>query len=132
MGSTSQPNRFLAYSIYVYRKPDMNEQSHHSHIENINTPIIKPLLEKYGIVSYTVTHNDSSSKAVFKRLFPDAPNELLLDYDTIISMIAPDVRCIEMMREDPDFLGKFIPDHFKFADMSRSRCIVGWAQHYNL
>ncbi|KAI3553818.1 hypothetical protein CABS03_09433 [Colletotrichum abscissum] len=130
MGSLEQPKRNFAYSIYVYKKADQDEQSHHNHIESVNTPIIKPLLEKYGAVSYTVTHNDASAKADFKKLFPDAPSAMLLDYDSVISIIVPNIGCIEKMRDDPDFLGKFIPDHFNFADMSRSRCVVGWAEHY--
>lgn len=48
---------------------------------------------------------------------------MLLDYDSVISIIVPDVGCIEKMRQDPDFLNKFIPDHFNFADMSRSRLV---------
>lgn len=54
MGSNEQPNRLLAYNIYVYRKPDMDEQSHHHHIEHVNSPIITSLLKKYGAVSYSV------------------------------------------------------------------------------
>lgn len=46
--------RLFSYNIYVYKKPDMDEASHHDHIEKVNTPIIKALLEKYGAVSYTV------------------------------------------------------------------------------
>ncbi|TEA13305.1 Dehydratase aurZ [Colletotrichum sidae] len=121
MGSNEQSHRLLAYNIYVYRKPDMDEQSHHHHLEHVNSPIITSLLKKYGAVSYSVTHNDSTSKAAFKRLFPDAPEAMLLDYDSVISMIVPDIECIEKMREDADFMNKFIPDHFNFADMSRSR-----------
>lgn len=44
-----------------------------------------------------------------------------MDYDTVISMILPNIECIEKMRQDPDFLYKFIPDHFNFADMTQSR-----------
>ncbi|KAK1465601.1 hypothetical protein CMEL01_11593 [Colletotrichum melonis] len=110
MGSLEQPKRNFAYSIYVYKKAGQDEQSHHNHIES--------------------THNDASAKADFKKLFPDAPSAMLLDYDSVISIIVPNIGCIEKMRDDPDFLGKFIPDHFNFADMSRSRCVVGWAEHY--
>jgi len=45
---------FFSYNVYVHRKPELDESSHHSHVENINTPIIKPLLEKYGAIAYTV------------------------------------------------------------------------------
>lgn len=55
MGEYSKKSpRYFSYNIYVYRKPELDEFSHHSHVENINTPIIKPLLEKYGAISYTV------------------------------------------------------------------------------
>lgn len=80
----------------------MDEASHHDHIQKVNTPIIKPLLEKYGAVAYTVvclsfaqrrirlrksghrtnipveTHNDSSARADFDRLFPEAPAGMLV------------------------------------------------------
>ncbi|KAG8160847.1 hypothetical protein KVR01_009111 [Diaporthe batatas] len=129
--SSPRPTRLFSYNIYVYKKPDMDEASHHDHIQKVNTPIIKALLEKYGAVAYTVTHNDASARADFDRLFPEAPAGMLLDYDTVISMITPNIECIEKMRQDPDFLVKFIPDHFNFADMTQSRCIVGWAEYYH-
>ncbi|KAK7701562.1 hypothetical protein SLS64_010309 [Diaporthe eres] len=96
--SSTRSTRLFSYNIYVYKKPNMDETSHHGHIQKVNTPIIKALLEKYGAVAYTV-----------------------LDYDTVISMIVPNIECIEKMRQDPDFLYKFIPDHFNFADMTQSR-----------
>lgn len=44
-----------------------------------------------------------------------------MDYDTVISITLPDIECLERMRQDPEFLGRFIPDHFNFADMRQSR-----------
>lgn len=52
--SSTRSTRLFSYNIYVYKKPGMDEASHHDHIEKVNTPIIKELLEKYGAVSYTV------------------------------------------------------------------------------
>ncbi|QBZ62890.1 hypothetical protein PoMZ_11779 [Pyricularia oryzae] len=123
-GSGKSPARHLAYNIYLYKKPDMGEDAHHHHVEHVNSPIITSILKRYGAISYSVTHNDSASKTNFKRLFPDAPETMLLDYDSVISIIVPDVECIEKMREDPEFTSKFIPDHFNFADMSRSRYTI--------
>lgn len=52
--SSTRSTRLFSYNIYVYKKPDMDEASHHDHIEKVNTPIIKALLEKYGAVAYMV------------------------------------------------------------------------------
>lgn len=52
--STTRATRLFSYNIYVYKKPDMDDASHHDHVQKINTPIIKALLEKYGAVAYTV------------------------------------------------------------------------------
>lgn len=92
----------FSYNVYVHKKPDMDEASHHDHIQKVNTPIIKALLEKYGAVAYTVvclafprrricfrrsvhrtntpvkTHNDASARADFDRLFPEAPAGMLV------------------------------------------------------
>lgn len=42
-------------------------------------------------------------------------------------MIVPNIECIEKMRQDPDFLYKFIPDHFNFADMTQSRWVSSFS-----
>lgn len=52
--SSPRSTRLFSYNIYVYKKPNMDEASHHDHIQKVNTPIIKALLEKYGAVAYTV------------------------------------------------------------------------------
>lgn len=52
--SSPRSTRLFSYNIYVHKKPNMDEASHHDHIQKVNTPIIKPLLEKYGAVAYTV------------------------------------------------------------------------------
>lgn len=51
---SARSTRLFSYNIYVYKKPDMDDASHHDHIQKVNTPIIKALLEKYGAVAYTV------------------------------------------------------------------------------
>ena len=45
----------------------------------------------------------------------------LNDYDTMISIVAPSVENIKEMQKDPDFLGRFVPDHFNFADMGAGK-----------
>lgn len=54
-------------------------------------------------------HNDAQSKASLERLFPGAPTDMLLEYDAVISMVVPSIETIEKMRQDPDFMSKFIP-----------------------
>lgn len=52
--NSTRSTRLFSYNIYVYKKPNMDEASHHDHIQKVNTPIIKALLEDYGAVAYTV------------------------------------------------------------------------------
>lgn len=64
MGSAGS-ERLLAWNIYVTRKPGQSEADHHAHLTNVNSPIIVPLLKKYGAVSYTVVSSRSRLLATF-------------------------------------------------------------------
>jgi hypothetical protein len=48
-------------------------------------------------------------------------SDFLLGFDTIVSIVVPGIECIDKMRNDPIFLEKYMPDHYNFADMSRTR-----------
>jgi hypothetical protein len=52
--ASTEAGRLLAYNIYICKKPDMDAAAHHDHVMRVNTPIIIPLLRKYGATSYTV------------------------------------------------------------------------------
>ena len=54
MGSIGEPERLLCWSVYIAKKPDQSVEDHHDHVTNVNTPLTKPFLEKYGIVRYAV------------------------------------------------------------------------------
>lgn len=134
MTKTNQ-GRLLAYNIYITRKASMDQESHHRHLTEVNTPIIKPLLEKYGAVSYSVVHHDSTVDRDLDVLLAGMPVEkrpdVLLPYDTVVSIVVPNVDCINRMRSDPDFLSKYMPDHDNFADLSRSRTSLGWVEAFS-
>ncbi|KAK4617974.1 Dehydratase CTB10 [Fulvia fulva] len=170
MTKTNQ-GRLLAYNIYITRKASMDQESHHRHLTEVNTPIIKPLLEKYGAVSYSVvsikaletlgcpqaddwtrfimtqqsivtwmsclvggtqSSNEFSADCVVIAGMPvEKRPDVLLPYDTVVSIVVPNVDCINRMRSDPDFLSKYMPDHDNFADMSRSRTSLGWVEAFS-
>lgn len=68
--NSTSPTKLFSYNIYVYKKPDMDEASHHDHIQKVNTPIIKALLEKYGAVAYTVVCLPSASAENPREVWP--------------------------------------------------------------
>lgn len=43
------------------------------------------------------------------------------DYDTIVSIMFPNIDCILRMKEDPEFKEKVEPDHHNFADLTTTR-----------
>ena len=52
------------------------------------------------------------------------PEENVLAYDTVFEMIVKDIESIQTMQKDEEFLRTTIPDHFNFADMTRSKYVV--------
>lgn len=50
----SDSNRVFALTICAYRKPGMDEESYHSYLSEKHAPIVKDLLAKHKIISYTM------------------------------------------------------------------------------
>lgn len=42
-------------------------------------------------------------------------------WDTVISIRFRDIEVVEKLRADPEFIQRFMPDHFNFADMTVSK-----------
>uniref|UniRef100_UPI003CE5C958 CTB10 n=1 Tax=Cercospora sp. JNU001 TaxID=2979285 RepID=UPI003CE5C958 len=130
MGSIGEPNRLLCFSIYVTKKPDQSEEDHHNHVSKVNAPMMIPFLKKYGIVRYTVKHNDAYSKPKQAALMAGQPEENVLAYDTVFEMIVKDIESIQTMQKDEEFLRTAIPDLFNFADMTRTKGSGTWIEEF--
>ncbi|KAF8466317.1 hypothetical protein BDZ91DRAFT_725055 [Kalaharituber pfeilii] len=46
--------RLFCLSICGYRKLGLSEEQYHDYLTNVHGPLIKGLMEKYGIVSYSI------------------------------------------------------------------------------
>ena len=53
-----------------------------------------------------------------------------LDYDGVIEMVMPDIKCLANARKDTYYLETVKPDEEKFIELSEIRYMVGWVETY--
>ncbi|KAF2172677.1 hypothetical protein M409DRAFT_16639 [Zasmidium cellare ATCC 36951] len=131
MGSLpTEPQRLLAWTIYIKKPAHQSQEDHHAHVSNINTPLTTPFLKKYGIVRYTVKHNDASILPLRQQLMAGMPDDSILDYDCVLEMIVRDIECIQRMQKDEEFVRECLSDHGNFADMKLCKGSLMWIEEF--
>lgn len=56
----------------------------------------------------------------------------MVDYDGFVELLMPSAQCFDNARKDPYYESTVKPDEDRFADMSKSKLIVGWEEvHIN-
>lgn len=53
-----------------------------------------------------------------------------LDYDGVIEMVMPDIKCLANARKDTYYLETVKPDEEKFIELPEIRYMVGWVETY--
>ena len=130
---SSEP--LLCLTITAFQKPGLTESEYREYMTKSHAPLVAPLMEKYGIVRYTMvlslstlnvsfclhlqTHNDSKSRPLLNELY-DPQFAKLSEYDCIVQFVFRTLDDFKRMKADPFFLEKVAPDHVKFADTERS------------
>lgn len=68
----NQPGKMLCLTIYSYKKAGLSDEEYRSYMLKTHAPLASTLMEKYGIVGFTMVHpNSNSSQHTPKPPLPD-------------------------------------------------------------
>ncbi|KAK3317092.1 EthD domain-containing protein [Apodospora peruviana] len=132
MGSTTRAatnGNLICLTITAFRNPSMDEDEYRRYMTQSHAALVSPLMEEYGILRYTMTHNTSKTRPMLFQLY-DPQFSKLSEYDSIVQFVFKDIMDFQRMKADPRFLEKVAPDHVKFADTKRSTMTVGYFSEF--
>ncbi|PWY67991.1 hypothetical protein BO94DRAFT_611789 [Aspergillus sclerotioniger CBS 115572] len=115
-------------TICGFRKPGMDEDEYHRYLSEHHADVVKNHLVKFGITTYTLTHNTSETKEMMKRIFGNLPEGNTGDCDCYAQIVFRDVEDYVRARNDPYYKEAIFPDHANFADPSRTLFLTGWVE----
>ncbi|KAL4722219.1 hypothetical protein ACLX1H_010997 [Fusarium chlamydosporum] len=124
-----QPNTLICLTITAFKKPSLSDEEYRHHMTKVHAKLVSPLMEEYGIVRYTMTHNTKETRPMLYQLY-DPQFSKLSEYDCIVQFVFKDISDFQRMKADPRFLEKVAPDHVRFADTKRSTMTVGYFEEF--
>ncbi|KAL9088889.1 MAG: hypothetical protein Q9165_005946 [Trypethelium subeluteriae] len=115
-----EPGQLLCLTILGYKKAGLSEEDYQHHMTKVTAPLTQDLMVKYGIVRWTMIHNNTSTRAQMAHIFgPSFPNTS--DYDCFTQIVFKSVHDYKKVLEDPFYKQNCAPDHGNFADMRNSK-----------
>jgi hypothetical protein len=121
-----------------YKRLELDETDLCHLMVNKHAHLISGLMEKYGIVSYTIvcstyhkmktekpghwadyhqTHNASKPSSLLSQLF-DPKRVAFSDHDFVVQITFPDIENFLKLKSDPIYLERLAQDHRSFSDPS--------------
>ncbi|KAH7141807.1 EthD domain-containing protein [Dactylonectria macrodidyma] len=128
-GQGQELEQLLCLTITAYQKPGLSEDEYREYMTKSHAPLVSGLLEKYGIVRYTMTHNNSKTRPLLSQL-ADPHFSNLSDYDCVVQFVFKSLEDYKRMMADPFFVNNVAPDHLKFADIERSTMVIGYFEEF--
>ncbi|KAG5655178.1 hypothetical protein KAF25_001951 [Fusarium avenaceum] len=125
----SQPHTLICLTITAFKKASLSDEEYRHHMTKVHAKLVSPLMEEYGIVRYTMTHNTKETRPMLHQLY-DPQFSKLSEYDCIVQFVFKDIMDFQRMKADPRFLEKVAPDHVRFADTKRSTMTVGYFEEF--
>ncbi|KAL4781317.1 hypothetical protein BJX76DRAFT_360013 [Aspergillus varians] len=107
--------RLLCLTMMGYRKPGIDENDLCYLMVNKHAQMISNLMEKYGIISYTITHNTEKVSSLLSQLF-DPSRVAFSDHDFIVQIMFPDIESFLKLKADPLYIERIAQDHLSFSD----------------
>lgn len=119
-------------TILVYRNPKLTSSQFHHHWTNIHAPKASAHLAKFGVTKYRQYHTPSSLQGTLSKSLPSLGIEegKIAEYDGFVELLMPDLECYERARNDQYYKDVITPDELEFADMEKSKLLVGWEEVY--
>ncbi|WYZ38293.1 hypothetical protein EsH8_III_000207 [Colletotrichum jinshuiense] len=129
LNQQNQPNNLICLTITAFRNPSLDEEEYRHYMTNVHARLVSPLMEEYGILRYSMTHNTKKTRPMLYQLY-DPQFSKLSDYDCVVQFVFKDIEDFKRMKSDPRFLQKVAPDHVNFADTKRSTMTVGYFEDF--
>ena len=68
------PQRLLCWTICAYKRPDLSDEYYHKYLSEVHAPLLKDLMVKYGVVSWTMVSLQSRLSSAQLYLHPHPPH----------------------------------------------------------
>ncbi|EGD96700.1 hypothetical protein TESG_04132 [Trichophyton tonsurans CBS 112818] len=115
----------LCLTICAFRHPSLSEQEYYDYM--VYAPLVKPFMEKYGVLKYSMTHTFTSTKSLMGHIV-DSQFANIAEYDCVVQIVFRDIQYFVRMKKDPEYQRLVVPDHEVFADTKRSKMTIGYTQ----
>ncbi|EED15771.1 conserved hypothetical protein [Talaromyces stipitatus ATCC 10500] len=117
MAASNPSRQLLCLTMLGYKKPGLTEEELCSFQVCQHSQLVCGLMEKYGVVRYSITHNAAKPMNLLPRVF-DPKYVEFSDYDFIVQIIIPNLDVFFALKEDPVYQERVAMDHLNFADRS--------------
>ncbi|KAJ5794556.1 hypothetical protein N7457_001155 [Penicillium paradoxum] len=129
MVTATPTRRLLCLTMLGYKKPGLTEEELCDFQVNKHSQLVSGLMQKYGVVRYSITHNAAKPMDLLPLLFD--PNYVeYSDHDFIVQIIIPSLESFIALKEDPIYKERVAMDHLNFADRTdrarRTRMSLGY------
>ncbi|KIW99161.1 uncharacterized protein Z519_00824 [Cladophialophora bantiana CBS 173.52] len=122
--------KVLRVSMYLKRKPGLTEEQFNHYWSHVHGPLVRPLVEKYGILKYTQYHTSSTVQEATMDAWPELKALDVTPYDGVAEFIVKDIDGIKKSRDDPFFIQRVRPDEENFFDVKGMAWTIGWEEVY--
>lgn len=139
--------KVVRVSMYLKKKEGLSQKEFNRYWSEVHGPLVRPLVEKYGILKYTQVsrYRGRSATAVDLSIqyhtsdvlqektmsaWPELESSSITPYDGVAEFIVKDIMDIKKSRDDPIFLDQIIADEAKFLDRSGIGWTIGWEEVY--
>ncbi|KIX98399.1 uncharacterized protein Z520_05700 [Fonsecaea multimorphosa CBS 102226] len=124
--------KVMRVCMYLKRKPGLTEEEFNHYWSHVHGPLVRPLVEKYGILKYTQYHTSSNVQQSTMEAWPELKALDVTPYDGVAEFLVKDIEGIKKSRDDPLFHEKIRPDEENFFDVKGMAWTIGWEEVYVL